>query len=302
MGARQFIDFHVHLDGEKILDFIKVPGYKFLARKIPLFDEIIFYFTEFSAHHFRSQKLIPFYNMLNYFATLEISRRLLANSVNDLIHSMDKNDIKISVIHAIEPYLDTSRILNLISEYKERLLVFCSINFKEPDCLKSIEGYLQLPVVGLKIYPAVQKIDPREAIVFNILQIAQERKIPVFFHSGSFPFEIGERTYNDVNLLEPLLSQFSELKIILGHIGWDQYEKTIKLAKDHKNVFVETSWQPSKIIRKAIDELGPERVVFGSDWPLEKQSSAIKHLKNATKKEEFEQIIYKNAINLLKLE
>lgn len=302
--AIQQIDFHVHLGGEEILNFLKIPCHKFWAKKIPLFDKIMSYFIEIGSLYFRRWKkwnFISIYKALSCFASFEISRRLLANSVKDLIQSMDKNGIKTSVIHSIEPYLDTFRILNSISEYKERLFVFCSVDFKKPDYLERFKNYIQFPsVVGLKLYPAIQRIDPQGVIVSNILQIAHEKEVPVFFHSGSFPFEIGEAKYNDVNLLEPLISQFSTLKIVLGHIGWDQYEKAIKLAKSYKNVFVETSWQPSKIIRKAIDELGVKKVILGSDWPLGRQNSAIEHLKKATNWKEFEQIGCKNAMDLFR--
>ena len=64
---------------------------------------------------------------------------------------------------------------------------------------------------------------------------------------------------------------------------------------------VETSWQPARIIRKAVDRLGSSRVLFGSDFPLFQQDQAIDEVIRALSPREFRVVCYRNAANLLHL-
>ena len=87
--------------------------------------------------------------------------------------------------------------------------------------------------------------------------------------------------WDDARLLGPLLDAWSDLTFLLAHIGWDQSDQVLALASGRPWAWVETSWQDAATIRKAVGMLGPDRVVFGSDWPLLKPSYALAHIRRA---------------------
>ncbi len=60
-----------------------------------------------------------------------------------------------------------------------------------------------------------------------------------------------------------------EASIILGHMGgYFHVDEAIDVAKRLPNLYLETSAMPYPAqIRRAIDLLGPERVLFASDGP-----------------------------------
>jgi hypothetical protein len=53
----------------------------------------------------------------------------------------------------------------------------------------------------------------------------------------------------------------------MGHTGLYHPERAIEVARRRENVYLETSFQPLKIVRRALEAVGRERVLFGSDWP-----------------------------------
>jgi predicted TIM-barrel fold metal-dependent hydrolase len=64
---------------------------------------------------------------------------------------------------------------------------------------------------------------------------------------------------------------------------------------------VESSWQPPAVIRQSVDILGPERVLFGSDFPLLLQKPAMQVMKAALSADEAALVMRGNALRLLKL-
>ena len=105
----------------------------------------------------------------------------------------------------------------------------------------------------------------------------------------------------EIEALEPLIKEFPNVRFILAHIGWESWRKVLDLCQRYDNTFVETSWQPSRVIRRAVDRLGSSRVLFGSDFPLFKQSLAVKHLKEALTPKEIVEVFSVNAMRLLDL-
>lgn len=85
-------------------------------------------------------------------------------------------------------------------------------------------------------------------------------------------------------------------------MGWESWRKAFELGQKYPNIMVETSWQPARRIRRAVDKLGSHRVLFGSDFPLFQQWQALKEARKALSDREFKEITSLNAMRLLKME
>jgi len=55
-----------------------------------------------------------------------------------------------------------------------------------------------------------------------------------------------------------------------------------------------------QLIRRLCDKLGPERLIFGSDYPLFSQARALKNVRQALTVEELEWVTHLNAERLLR--
>ena len=71
--------------------------------------------------------------------------------------------------------------------------------------------------------------------------------------------------------------RYSSCKFILSQMNYHHHDIAIKLCRQYPNVFLETSWQQKNIIN-AIKEVGAQKVMFGSDWPI--MGNNIKHSLN----------------------
>jgi predicted TIM-barrel fold metal-dependent hydrolase len=115
---------------------------------------------------------------------------------------------------------------------------------------------------GLKIYsvPPLMLID--DPYMIPILEKAAELRIPVLAHST------GEECLS-------LCRQVPELIILNAHMGCcpqahGDWHRSIAMAKQCPNIYLDTTSSSfdNGMIEHAVEELGAERIVYGSDVPL----------------------------------
>src|ERR1051325_9207105 len=120
------------------------------------------------------------------------------------------------------------------------------------------------PMVGVKLWVAqhcnAPELDP-------IIQRATDLKAVVFQHTwlkitGNLP---GESTPME---LAELAARHPQATLICGHSGGD-WEIGLRAIRPHKNVFADLGGgDPTNgVTEMAVRELGPERVIYGSDVP-----------------------------------
>ncbi|MEI7742758.1 MAG: amidohydrolase family protein [Chloroflexota bacterium] len=118
---------------------------------------------------------------------------------------------------------------------------------------------------GVKLHPLLDGYHPDDPSVHPIIELLIERDLPALIHCGhpifSLPWSI-----------EELARRYPAAKLILGHMGHGNIiyiNGAIDVAARNPNVYLETSGMPmhSKI-REAVERLGPDRVLYGSDAPF----------------------------------
>lgn len=100
-----------------------------------------------------------------------------------------------------------------------------------------------------------------------------------------------------------MVAALPQVPFIAGHAGLFKYQDVIDLLSPFKNVMVDTSVQPPAHVRELIGAVGPERVMYVSDWPYGNRIPAIKIIKKACKGDKAleHRIFYENAAALLKI-
>lgn len=124
---------------------------------------------------------------------------------------------------------------------------------------------------GLKIYPAyfsppVQKIS--EYFPKQILKHCEEMSIPIILH-------LPQRVVKCKKELNTIAKKFSELKIVLAHMGLVYFPlRFVKkvfslLSQCHSNIYLDTAMVTSADVFKiALDTFGYHRIIFGTDQPF----------------------------------
>jgi predicted TIM-barrel fold metal-dependent hydrolase len=186
-----------------------------------------------------------------------------------------------------------------VKKYPKRLIGFATVNpIREENVIKCIREAHNLGLKGLKIHPQLQGITLSEGIQNRFEELLNEvakLRMPVILHSGTPP---------DTQCLQydVLAEMFPDVNFIYGHMGLGYlWNDAILSAKKRDNVYLETSGiQFPEAIRLAINLLGSEKVIFGSDLPyLHPDVELHKIMLLGLKEEELEKILSKNILTLL---
>jgi predicted TIM-barrel fold metal-dependent hydrolase len=69
--------------------------------------------------------------------------------------------------------------------------------------------------------------------------------------------------------LSELAMRFPGVKFIMGHMGSTDFKlEAVAAGALSPNIYLDTSWIMPNLVIRAVDTVGAERVMFGSDSPL----------------------------------
>jgi len=186
----------------------------------------------------------------------------------NLLESMDDAGISASVVLPIEPYTSTDVALALCRGHP-RLVPFATVPTRERDPAAALGRMVEQGARGLKLHPALQNAAPDSPFHRALLGAASDLAIPVVVHTGCvrLPFYRAPE-HADVEAVEPLLRAFPRARVVLAHMNLFRPDAAIEVARRRENVWLDTSWQPEGVVRRAHRTLGASRLVFGTDWPF----------------------------------
>lgn len=190
------------------------------------------------------------------------------DTAEKLVARMDEAGVDIAAISSCRntpgPDPDAHRhIVDAVHRYPDRLIGYARIDPWYGDTsVKALEEALSRGLRGLKLHPATYMLYPYDDLTVRLVQRAGELGVPVLIHSGDenmcLPYQI-----------EPLVARCPDTTIILAHIGgYFSHQAAIDVAERQPNAFLDTSEVPfPDHIREAVQRLGPEKVLFGTDAP-----------------------------------
>jgi hypothetical protein len=222
----------------------------------------------------------------------------------ELVDCCNSNDIDVAIVQPMinRPYIEDTikihdRIHRFCKTYSGRFWGMASINphFKLDDYEKeAIRCIKDLGFVALKINPQGHAVHPSSKDGINVFECARKLHVPVMVHTGE-----GSPFSDPVSIL-PAVEKFDGVKIILAHCGKDLFfQQALYIAKKFKNIYMEPSWTNVLYIQDIIREIGPARVMFSTDDPVNapvelakyrtaiKDKSALEQVFSGTAKEVF---------------
>ena len=183
---------------------------------------------------------------------------------------------------------EDEEILRLAKDYDGFFVPFAHLDLTRPP--ESVDEFRRRGFAGLKaIFPPFPYDDER---CFPFYERAEKHCMPILFHlggSGFFPPEqvtLPARRFASKNMMvmtiDLVAKLFPKLPIIGGHFGGgrDSYDLAVYIAKGHPNVVLESSCSVVErgevaLIKEALDVLGPEKILFGSDSRLDGPISKV---------------------------
>jgi uncharacterized protein len=155
---------------------------------------------------------------------------------------------------------DNDAVLELCAGSDGRLVPFYFANpHQGPDRYAAAAADFR----GVELSPAVHGVgfdDPRTAA---LVEVAAAARHPVYVVC------IG-RAGSTVHELVGLAQRYPEVSFVLGHCGFIGIDfHAVATVGPEPNIFAELSGCYTAVARVALTRLGPDRVVFGSEYPVQ---------------------------------
>jgi predicted TIM-barrel fold metal-dependent hydrolase len=193
----------------------------------------------------------------------------------DLVAIMDRVGIDKACVFApywigggefVDPDFDQANraVYEATKEFPDRLIGYGRVNPKlGRKALDELERCIQdYRFRGLKLHPDTEGYDTS---CLEIMAPIYERMVEAnwvsFYHTGYAP------TCQPA-LFVPLAKAFPSVPIILAHIGYRYWEDAALVAREFRNVYLETAGNSTpSTINGAIRVAGADHVLFGTDSP-----------------------------------
>lgn len=151
----------------------------------------------------------------------------------------------------------------------DRLLPFASVRPGSRGAVEKLREHAAAGVAGVKLHPEVQRFFPDSPEAMEIYAECERLGLPIVFHAGRSGIEPERlRKFALMRRYVPAVAEFPGVRFIFGHGGARDLERAIPIAKQHRNVWLGLSSLGLRQIDRAREALGPDRLVFGSDWPF----------------------------------
>jgi len=163
---------------------------------------------------------------------------------------------------------------------------------------------------GVKLHPVLQQFSASDPRLHPIYETCRDLAIPIVAHSG--PSRVGAQLAEPRAFAEALRA-FPDLTIVLAHLGGGAWGQTLEIARAFPNACFDCceilAWTgatnaPSDAqLARLIREIGPDRVLMGSDFPWYGLGETVEHVMSLPllSREEKAAILGANAARLFRL-
>ena len=231
------------------------------------------------------------------FAVLYSEKEAKLATADELIESMDKAGIDISVIVNVgwlthDLCVETNDyILESVARYPRRLIGFCTVQPQSPEAaIAEIERCAKGGARGIgEMRPDMQLFDLRdEEITRPFAEAIQKHKLILLTHASEpVGHDYPGKGIITPDMLYPFITSFPDLTLVCAHWGGGLpfYALMPEVKQAMKNVFFDTAASPflynPQIYSQVANLIGADKILFGSDYPLLAQTRLVQEI-NAT--------------------
>lgn len=225
------------------------------------------------------------------------------------VEELDRSGIARSVLIASVPG-DESSVAEAIKAHSGKFWGYFMLNPLAADAAeRTRRAFTESGFRGVCLFPAMHRFSVRDERLQPIYRLAAEHNAVVFVHMGVLTVgvrkKLGLASKFDISFSNPIdlhrvALEFPGVNFVIPHFGAGYFREALMLCDLAPNVYLDTSSTNSwvkyqtptltlqQVFAKAIEILGPKRLLFGSDssffprgWNraiLDQQVSVLKEL------------------------
>lgn len=146
-------------------------------------------------------------------------------------------------------------------------------------------------IAGIKLFPGYRPFYPHDRRLAPVYEFARKRGLPVLVHQGDTLHKDGLIKFARPIELDEVAVRYPDVRFVLCHFGNPWIAEAAELVYKNENVYADTSGllahpsapyfarmvpQCRETLLSAIVTVGAcDRILYGSDWPLEELTAAI---------------------------
>ncbi len=231
------------------------------------------------------------------FAALYSNKKAKLATAEELIESMDRERVDVSIVLNIgwstnELCIETNDyIMESIARYPERLVGFCTVQPKfVNEAVKEIERCVKGGIRGIgEIRPDTQQIDLNDEEIINpFIEVIRKHNLILLVHASEpvghqYP---GKGTVTP-ELLCPFIAAHQDITVVCAHWGGGLpfYALMPEVKKSMANTYFDTAASPFLYSPQIYDRVSrlvrADKILFGSDYPLLRQSRIIEEIRSS---------------------
>jgi predicted TIM-barrel fold metal-dependent hydrolase len=171
-------------------------------------------------------------------------------------------------------------------------------------------------IKGLKLYPGYEPYYVHDAGLRELYALAAEFRVPVMIHTGDTYAPKARVKYAHPLSVDEAAVEFPGVTFVLCHLGNPWFADAMEVVYKNANVFADISGLTlgafeerfERFARGKVNEAlayinDPEKLLFGSDWPISDIGSYLGFVeKLELTPEEREGLLWRNAARVFRLE
>ena len=179
------------------------------------------------------------------------------------------------------PPVPNDHIARAVRDHSDAFLGFGGVDpWMGRLALDEVRRIKDLGLHGLKFNPGRQHFYANEPRFAPLWELAAELGLICLFHTGMMGNGAGVRGGLGFKLkytapipyLDDIAADHPDLTLISAHPGWPWQDEQLAMARHKANVYLDLSgWAPRYFppqLVQQVNRLIPDRVLFGSDWPV----------------------------------
>lgn len=235
------------------------------------------------------------------------------------LEAMKKNNISAAIIipDNIENSLDIAdlkKATELIGDRKNLFLLgspqIIQRGSNELDYYRDLMA--EKRILGIKFFPGHDPYYATDERCLPYYDLCEKMGVPVLFHTGANSGDDECAKWNDPQYIVKVAEKYPSLKVVITHYYWPKMDYCYEVTKNVPNIYFETAAMADaevveesggidkvrEILLKTIKER-PDKVIFGSDWPMCEIDDHISLIKSLGLDKQLEDGIFFNNSKML---
>jgi hypothetical protein len=150
-------------------------------------------------------------------------------------------------------------VLAAAAESEGRIVAFCRVDPRSDGRVEA-ERALARGAAGIKLHPRGERFGLADPVVAPLLELANERRLPVIVHAGRGIPSLGEDALR-------VTTAYPRAPLILAHLAITDLAWIWREAPAHPNLFFDTAWWNTADQLALFALVPPGQILFASDTP-----------------------------------